>query len=85
MQRHPDDPSPSKQGRVRPRRNNSKDPLRAASGKEYSEKKKSVIFLLSDVLFDHPSYLIFYINIIYFVITYFIIWDTSVMIYLFIL
>jgi hypothetical protein len=45
--------------------------------------KKECRFFLSDILFDNPSYSIFFINIIYFVMTYFIIIDTIIMIYLF--
>jgi hypothetical protein len=40
-------------------------------------------FRILDILFDHPSYSNFFINIIYFVMTYFIIRDTLIMIYLF--
>jgi hypothetical protein len=42
---------------------------------------ESVVFLLLDFLFDHSTYSKFCINIIYFVLTYFIIRDTLVMIY----
>ena len=45
--------------------------------------RSRVRFWLSDILFDHSSYLKFYINIIYFIMTYFIIKDILILIYLF--
>jgi hypothetical protein len=45
--------------------------------------QKECRFIISDILFDHLSYSIFFINIIYFVMTYFIIRDPLIIIYLF--
>jgi hypothetical protein len=47
------------------------------------QSQKECRFRISDILFDHPSYSNFFINIIYFVMTYFIIRDPLIMIYLF--